>query len=173
VCFALALASKQHVVLLVPVFAMWPAFGVRRTLASVGLAAVAVLPWVLAGPRDFWHDAVHANLSLGLRADALDLPAVLDHHGANAGFWLAALFLVVAYILVFVRAPRTPAGLAISASFVMWAFDVANRQTYFNHYQLPLGLLVLGIGLAGAEDASQVDRPEVEIRRQEAARSSG
>jgi len=50
VCLALALASKQHVVLLLPVAALWPAFGWRRTAAATGLAGLVVLPWFVAVP---------------------------------------------------------------------------------------------------------------------------
>jgi hypothetical protein len=150
--FALALASKQHVVFLIPLFALWPSFGVRRTAASIGLAVLGVLPWVIAGPSDFWHDSVHANVVLRVRTNSLDLPAVLAQHGHVIGFGLALALLVVAYAIVVLRAPRTPAGLALSAALVMWAFDLANKQTYFNHYQLPLGLLVVGLALADESD---------------------
>jgi hypothetical protein len=153
VALAAALACKQHVVFLLPVFAVWPAFGLRRTVTAAALAILAVLPWVIAGPRDFWHDAVHANLVLGTRGNSLDLPALLLRHGDHVGFWFAAVFLVAAYAIVLARVPRTPSGLALGCALVMWAFDLANRQTYFNHYQLPLGLIVVGLALAG--DASE------------------
>lgn len=155
VALAVALACKQHIVLLVPLFALWPGFGIRRTLTSIGLAVLGVLPWVIAGPHDFWHDAVHANLALGDRSDALDLPAVFTRHGSHVGFWLAALFLVASYAVVIARSPRNASGLALGAALVMWAFDLANRQTFFNHYQLPLGLLVVGIALAGGPDPAE------------------
>lgn len=148
VALALALASKQHIVLLLPLFAIWPSFGLRRTVAAVGLAALVVLPWIIAGPRDIWHDAVHANLVLGVQARALNLPSLLLRHGDRVGFWFLAVVLVGTYLLVVWRVPRTPAGLALAAALVMWAFDLANKQSFFNHYMLPLGLLLVAVAAA-------------------------
>jgi hypothetical protein len=142
---AVALACKQHIVLFLPLFALWPSFGLRRTASSVGLAALVVLPWLIAGPHDFWHDAVHANLALGVQPKALNLPGLLVRHGDTVGFWFAGLILIGAYLVVLWRVPRTPSGLALGAALVMWAFDLANKQTYFNHYLLPLGLLVIAL----------------------------
>ena len=76
---ALALASKQHMVLLLPLLAVWPAFGWRRTaVAPVALAGLLVLPWFLAAPAAMWHDTV--TLLVGfhpiLFADTLYLAAL-------------------------------------------------------------------------------------------------
>ena len=150
VALAVALASKQPVVLLLPAFALWPSFGLRRAIGSAVLAFAIVLPWLIAGPRDLWHDAVHAQLALGAKTKALNLPALLLQHGHKVGFWLLAAALVAAYAIVLVRVPRTPSGLALSCALVMWAYDLANTQTFFNHYVLPLGLLVVALGTTGA-----------------------
>jgi hypothetical protein len=149
VALAVALACKQHIVLLLPLFALWPSFGVRRTATSVGLAVVMVLPWFLAGPRDMWHDAVHANLALGVRTRALCLPSLFAREGITVGFWFLLLALLATYALVIRRVPRTPAGLALGSALVLWALDLANKQSFFNHYTLPMGLLV--IALAASE----------------------
>jgi hypothetical protein len=151
---AAGLASKQPVVLLLPVFAMWPAFGLRRAVTSAGLALAAIAPWLIAGPGDFWHDAVHANVSLGVRRSALDVPAYLLRNGHHIGFGLLAALVLATYLLCWFRVRRTPSGLALSCALVMWAYDVANKQTYFNHYQLPLGLLVVALATAGPKPGS-------------------
>jgi hypothetical protein len=151
VALAVALASKQHIVLLLPIFAVWPMFGLRRTIAASALAVVALLPWFIAGPRAMWHDAVHANLALGVRTDALDVPAVFARHGHVVGFWFTATLLAITYAVVLWRSPRTLAGLALSCGVVMWAFDLANKQTFFNHYTLPLGLLVVAVAAAQSQ----------------------
>lgn len=148
ISLGVALACKQHVALLLPLFAVWPLFGWRRTLATVGVAVAIVSPWLIAGPGDFWHDAVHANLALGVRPQALNLPSVLLHHGADVGFGLVAVFLITAYVLIFWRAPRTASGLALGCATVVWAFDIANTQTFFNHYVLALGLIVVALATA-------------------------
>jgi hypothetical protein len=160
VAFAVALACKQHVVLFVPMFAVWPSFGLRRTVTSCGLAFLVVLPWIAVGPRDFWHDAVHANLALGAETKALNLQALLLRHGISVGSWFLAVLLLAAYALVLWRAPRTPSGLAIGCALVMWTFDLANTQTFFNHYVLPLGLILIAVATAGPHSAeSQAAEP--------------
>jgi hypothetical protein len=145
-----ALAAKQHVVLVLPLFAVWPRFGLRRTATAAALAFAVVLPWLLAGAGDLWHDAVHANLALGVLPRALSLPSMLDRHGITVGFWFTLVFLAVAYVVTLTRAPRTTAGLALSCAVVLWAVDLANKQSFFNHYTLPLGLLVVAICAASA-----------------------
>ena len=147
-CLAAALACKQHIVLLLPVFAMWPGFGLRRTAQSCGLAALVILPWVVAGPHDIWHDAVHANLALGVLRRALCLPSLFSRWGFTVGFWFPLLGIVATYLLVWRRMPRTPAGLALSCALVMWALDLTNKQSFFNHYTLPMGLLVVAVAAA-------------------------
>jgi hypothetical protein len=155
VALAAALACKQHVVLLLPLFAIWPVFGLRRVIASVLLAVIAILPWLIAGPGDLWHDTVHANAVLRVKPTSLNVPAFALRHGYRFGFWLAVVFVVAGYLLVWARVrPRTPAGLALSCALVLWAFDLANKQTFFNHYQLPLGLLVFALALAEAPEPS-------------------
>jgi hypothetical protein len=144
---AAALAAKQHVVLLLPLFALWPAFGWRRTLAAAGVAALAIAPWVAAGPADFWHDAVHANLTLGVIPRALCVPSFLLRHGVTVGFWFPLLALLGAYAAC-LRGPRTAAGLALGSALVLWTIDATNKQSFFNHYTLPLGLLVLALTAA-------------------------
>jgi hypothetical protein len=155
VALAVALACKQHIVLLLPLFIFWPSFGFRRTAASGGLAALIVLPWLIAGPRDLWHDAVHANLGLAAKPDALNLQAFLLHRGDSVGSWFLALALVGAYALVLWRVPRTPSGLALGSAVVMWAFDLANTQTFFNHYVLPLDLLLIALAAADQPAAKE------------------
>lgn len=150
VALAVALASKQHIVLLLPLFALWPSFGLRRTCTSIGLALLVVLPWIIAGPHDIWHDAVQANTSLAAETRALNLQGLLLRHGDTVGSWFLVLFLVAAYALVAWRVPRTPSGLALGCALVMWTFDLANTQTFFNHYVLPLGLVVIALATADA-----------------------
>jgi hypothetical protein len=153
VALAAALACKQHVWLLLPIFAMWPAFGLRRVATSAALALVAITPWLIAGPRDLWHDAVHANLALGSKPTALSVPSYLLHHDRHVGLGVAAGLVVAAYLLSWFRIRRTPAGLALSSALVLWAFDLGNRQTFFNHYQLPLGLLVVALAVVETTQA--------------------
>jgi hypothetical protein len=146
-----ALACKQHVVLLLPLFAAWPAFGLRRTAQSAALAFAAVLPWLVWSPHQFWHDAVKANLDLGVIPRALCVPSLLLRHGIEVGFWFTVLALAVTYAVALVRVPRTASGVALGSALVLLALDLTNKQSFFNHYTLPLGLLVVALAAGSAE----------------------
>jgi len=152
---AAALACKQHVVLLLPLFAVWPSFGWRRAAQSAGLAFVAVLPWLVWSPQQFWHDAVKANLDLGVIPRALCVPSLLLRHDLAVGFWFTLLVLGIAYAVVFVRVQRSTSGLALGSALVLLALDLANKQSFFNHYTLPLGLLVVALAAAQREQPAQ------------------
>ncbi len=141
---AVGLASKQHIALLLPVAAAWPAFGPRRTVAAAGLAAAAVAPWVIAGPRDFWHDAVVTNLNYPVLDDSLSLPGWLHHFGLDPGFGLTVVGLVLAYGLAW-RARGTATGFAAGSALVVVALDLTNKQTFFNHYTLAMGLVAVAL----------------------------
>jgi hypothetical protein len=159
VAFALALASKQHIALLVPVAAAWPAFGPRRALSALGAAAVLIAPWVLAGPSDFWADAVLTNLGYPVRGDALSIPGVLSHAGVTAGFAPMVVALVCAYGLAW-RVRGDAAGFCAGAAVLLLTLDVMNKQSYFNHYTLPMALLVMAVVLGGPTAAPVPGRPE-------------
>ena len=146
-----ALACKQHVVLLLPLFAAWPAFGLRRTAQSAALAFAAVLPWLVWSPHQFWHDAVKANLDLGVIPRALCVPSLLLRHDIAVGFWFTLLALAAAYAVVLLRVPRTASGVALSSALVLLALDLANKQSFFNHYTLPLGLIAVALAAGSAE----------------------
>jgi hypothetical protein len=150
VALAAALACKQHIVLILPLFALWPSFGWRRTVASGALAGAVVLPWWLMSPSAMWADAVDANLSMGVLRRALCIPSLLDRQGIAVSFAFLLLMLCGAYALVLLRVPRTPAGLALGCAFVLLTLDIANKQSFFNHYQLPLGLLVVALCASAA-----------------------
>ncbi|MGF7234025.1 MAG: glycosyltransferase 87 family protein, partial [Frankia sp.] len=150
---AAALASKQHIVLVLPVAAAWPAFGPRRTAAATGLAAAFVAPWVIAGPRDFWHDAVVTNLNYRVLDDSLSIPGWLHHFGLNPGFGLTAVALALAYRLAW-RARGTATGFAGGSGLVIVALDLTNKQTFFNHYTLAMGLVAIALAAHGSAPSS-------------------
>jgi hypothetical protein len=147
VLLALALASKQHIVLLLPLTALWPSFGWRRTVAAAGGALLLISPWIIAGPRDFWHDAVSANTGLGYRADALCI-ATFFHKafGIDPGFALTGLGLLAAYLVAW-RVRGSAFGFCAGAGLLVLALDVTNTQSFFNHYTLGMALIALAICL--------------------------
>jgi hypothetical protein len=142
VAFAVALATKQHVALLVPVAAGWPAFGPRRTAAACGLGGVLVAPWVLDDPGAFFHDAVRANLDYPVLDHSLSVPGWADHYGLHVGFGVTAVALAVAYLLAW-RARGDATGFAAGGALVLLTMVELNKQSFFNHYTLPMALLIL------------------------------
>lgn len=149
VAFALALATKQHMVLLVPLAMWWPAFGPRRTAVAAGLAGVLVAPWVIADPVAFFHDAVYANLALAVQTRSLGLPSLLVRHGVTTSFLFTLVALLAAYAVIYRRRlVRDGSGFALAGALVLWTLDLTNKQAFFNHYTLPLGLIVLTIAAA-------------------------
>jgi hypothetical protein len=151
VAFALALASKQHLVLLLPLLAAWPAFGPRRTAAATGLAGLICLPWFLAGPQEMWHDAVSVNLGYRVLPHALDIPALAVRHGVTLGFGATLVAVGAAYALAVPLVRRCGAyGFCAGSALVVLALNVTNKQSFFNHYTLAMALIVLAVccGLA-------------------------
>jgi hypothetical protein len=153
---ALALASKQHMVLLLPLLAVWPAFGWRRTAVSGGLAGVLVLPWFLAAPAAMWHDTV--TLLVGfhpiLFADTLYL-ASMHELGAEPPFWATGLVVVVTIALATAAIGRRRPGLDQVlrwSALVLLVANLVNKQAFYNQYWLVAGLVLLSV--AAARDRS-------------------
>lgn len=145
-----ALCTKQHIVLVLPLFALWRIFGWRRSLAAVGIAVVLGAPWLLWNPRRFTHCTVQFFLDLPARHDSLSLwkyvPAPLRTP--------VVLVLVVAtLVLAARRLPRTLGGLLIGSGAVLAAFDFANKQTFQNQWWLAGELLLCGVAFRAAETA--------------------
>jgi hypothetical protein len=164
VAFALALSTKQHMVLLIPLAMWWPAFGPRRTALAAGLAGVLVAPWVVADPVAFFHDAVYANLALDVQTRSLGLPSLLVRHGVTTSFLLTLVALAAVYALVYRRRlVRDGSGFALAGALVLWTLDLTNKQAFFNHYTLPLALIVLAIAAARPADAPASHTPEAPV----------
>lgn len=140
---ALALASKQHVALLLPLVVWWPELGPRRAAQASGLAGLLVLPWFLADPGAMLADAVTFNLALPVLERGLTVPSLLARAGVTLSFLPLLVALIAVYALVVRRLPRDATGFCLGSALVLLTLDLLNKQSFFNHYTLPLGLLVL------------------------------
>jgi hypothetical protein len=146
VLFALALASKQHIALLLPLLALWRPFGPRRTLAVAAGATLLVLPWAVRDLPAMWHDTV--TLLVGFHpirfADTLYLAAIHEL-GWTPPFWLtgALVVAVVASAAVVVRRERPSAArFAAVAALALFGANLLNKQAFYNQFWL-VGALVL------------------------------
>lgn len=145
VCFAAALVTKQHVVVLLPLAAVWPAFGWRRTITSVLAAAVLTIPWIIAGPRNFWHGAVTYNLNLPPRHDSLSVFTTAIRTGHTPSFALVPLVMLVSWLAALRWLPRTATGFTLGSAWLLGMFNLVNKQSFFNEWSLVIGLIVLGL----------------------------
>ena len=131
-----------------------------------------VLPWIIAGPHDFWHDAVDANTGLGYRADALCIATwVHKEFGHDPGFALTALGLLIAYAIAW-RVRGDAFGFCAGAGLLVLALDITNTQSFFNHYTLGMALVVLALcvrrrAVAASRTASALGGEPDELRRLE------
>jgi hypothetical protein len=146
-CFAVALCTKQHVVLLLPLWALWPAFGVRRAIGAAAGAAAVTLPFFLWNPERFWHCVVAFFVDLPARTDSLSLWQLVPGPLRT----VAVLALVaVAYALIVRGVPRTPGGLLLGSGLVLAAFALANKQSFLNQWLLAAQLVVAGLTVTAA-----------------------
>ncbi|MDQ1731750.1 MAG: hypothetical protein QOK10_1909 [Pseudonocardiales bacterium] len=160
--FALALATKQHVALLLPLFAAWPGIGWRRAGYSAlgGLAICA--PWVVWNFDRFKTCTVDFFLTIPARQDSISLWRFLPHGLQNIAV-LAGL--LIGYLLALRYLPRTVGGLLIGCGLVLMGFDLSNKQTFENQWWLCAELIVCGLAVrvietaAKPEVADAVDRP--------------
>lgn len=153
ICLALGLASKQHLVLLLPMLAAWPRFGWRRTLRSALLAGAFVLPWFIASPADMLHDTVTVLVSFQpLRfADTLFI-AAMHELGWTPPFWItgALVIAVVAASAVLVRRRNPDLGTVLRwAALVLFVANLVNKQAFYNQYWLVAALLTMSLACPG------------------------
>jgi hypothetical protein len=163
--FALALAAKQHLVVLLPLFACWPAFGWRRTGLAVAGAAAICLPWFLADPSAFWNGTVRTLLTLPPRPDAPTLFTVALQHGWRPSAGLVVLLLLGAGTAAgwAVRRQPRPGNACLLAALLLLALSLLNKQSFYNQYWLAAQLLIV---------ATALDRPtEFGTERVRGARS--
>jgi hypothetical protein len=145
VCLTAALATKQHVLILLPLAAIWPAFGWRRTLTAAGAAAVIVACWFAAGPRAFVHGAITYNLNLPPRPDSLSLFTSAMRAGPTPSFVLVPVVMLVVLAVALWKLPRTTPGFVLGSAWLLGMFNLVNKQSFFNEWSLVVGLVMLGL----------------------------
>jgi len=137
---ALALATKQHMVLLVPLLAFWPRFGWRRVLVTFAAAAAVCLPWVIADPVRFRTCTADFFLLTPLLNRSVSAYQLIP---APLGTLVVVAVLVLAYWLVV----RSRAGFLLGAGVVLAAFNLVNKQTFLNQWVLAAELIVAGLAV--------------------------
>ncbi|MDQ3761596.1 MAG: hypothetical protein M3460_07820 [Actinomycetota bacterium] len=145
VAFGVALAAKQHVVLLAPLVLLLR-LRPRELAAAVGTAAALTLPWLLADATRFLRCTVTLFLSVPPRQDSLSLWLLFPE---PARLPLLAAALLVGYLLAWRYCPRTGGGFLVGSAVVLTMFGLINKQTFLNQWWLVGALVVAGLALAG------------------------
>jgi hypothetical protein len=153
----LALATKQHMALLLPVMVMWPQLGWRRTGYSVAVAAAVSAPWIVWNPQRFKGCTVDFFTKGIARFDSISLWHFVPRAVAPVVIVLA---IVAAYLLVYRCVPRDPGGLLIGFAVVLFAFDLFNKQSFENQWWFACELIVCGLALQVAAATRTATRPE-------------
>lgn len=156
--FAVALATKQHVVLFLPLLALWPSFGWRRTAGVVVLAGAICLPWLVANPQRFYGCTVAFYTSGAMTLRSQSLWQLLPDPARLPTLLVA---LVAACGIVLWRVPRTAPGLLVGCGTVLLLFSLFNKQSFFNQWVLAAELLTAGVALTSRNTGSP---PPVALR---------
>ncbi len=149
-----ALVTKQQAWLVVPLAAVWEEFGWRRTAAAVGGAVAFILPWYLVAPAGFTRGALLSNLRLPARLDSLSLFTTAILHGWHPSFAFVVIATLAAIGLVLWRGARDTQGFLVGAAMVEAVFDLSNKQSFFNEWELAAGLALLAVGFSHVDDST-------------------
>ncbi len=155
---ALACASKQHLVLLVPMLLLWRPFGWRRTLVAGGAAGVLVLPWLLADPEAFVGDTVTTLLSFHpIRFANTWYLYFLNEHEVTLPFAVTGLVMLAAVAASVWALWRRQPGVAEVLRWMALVLAVANlvnKQAFYNQFWL-VGALVAASLVVGRPSAAE------------------
>jgi hypothetical protein len=151
VTFGVALASKQHVLLLVPLLLLCR-FRPRELAVTAGTAAVLTLPWLLANPTRFLRCTVTLFVNAPPRTDSFSLWLLLPQ---PARLPVLVVALLAGYLLAWRYCPPTGAGFLVGCAVVLSTFGLVNKQTFLNQWWLVGALIVAGLALAPRRVASE------------------
>jgi len=160
---ALACASKQHLVLLVPMLLLWRPFGWRRTLATGGVTGALVLPWLVADPAAFVDDTVTTLLTFPpIRFANTWFLYFLNEHDVTLPFVVTGLAMAGAVAAsvwaVWRRQPGVDEVLRWMA-FVLAVANLVNKQAFYNQFWLVAALVAASLAVTGRTTGSDEADP--------------
>lgn len=150
VALAALLSIKQYAVFCLPALLAGGLVGRRSLWRGVAMAAALALPFVLWDPLAFWRGVVTFQFRVGLRPDALSVPAWLlvatGHTFASAAVGtIAASAAAWATAVRLRKRGRRPDLAALAMAVVFLILFVLNKQAFFNYYWFAGVLLLLAI----------------------------
>jgi hypothetical protein len=148
VLLGLFLASKQYVVIAIPVFWLIRQWLTRRVmLIGVGLAVAVTLPFFLVDPPAFWKAIVEYQLIQPFRADSTSLlVSSVNSFGWPPPWTYGLLPFVgggVTAVALALRAPRTPAAFAAAVGLTLLVTILLSKQAFMNYYFLVSGAFLI------------------------------
>jgi hypothetical protein len=161
--FAGALASKQHVLLLVPLLLAWPAVSRAHKLVTLAGAGVLVAPWLALDASAFMRATIEDQLNSPKRPDSVSLWTFLDRMGAAPPYAVMSLVVVVtaAALAWWVRRNHADTEkFTYACALMLLVANLLNKQGFYNQYWL-VGALIL-LGLASHRSSAE---PEASLRR--------
>jgi hypothetical protein len=148
VFLGLFVVSKQYVVIAIPIIWLIRQWLTRRViLISLGVAAVATLPFFLIDPAAFWKTIVQYQLIQPFRADSVSLLV----SSVNTFSWpppwtygvLPLLGGGLTALAVALRAPRTPAAFAAGVGLTLLVTILLSKQAFMNYYFIVSGAFLI------------------------------
>jgi hypothetical protein len=140
----LALASKQYMLIMVPLLAFWPRFGWRRVLATAAVATVVALPWLLLSLQRFQRCTISYFLHEPTPLTSLSLWRYLP---APLRLPLTIAATVLAAYVAIRRCPRNGAGFLLAAGVTLMMFNLVNKETFTNQWWLAAALITASFAL--------------------------
>jgi hypothetical protein len=148
VLLGLFLASKQYVVVVIPLLWLIRQLLTRRViLICVGLAAAVTLPFFLIDPAAFWKAIVQYQLIQPFRSDSTSLLVFsVKTFGWPPPWTYGVLPLLgggLTALALAVRAPRTPSAFAAGVGLTLLVTILLSKQAFMNYYFLVSGAFLI------------------------------
>ena len=166
VVLGLALATKQYLVVLVPLVFLFDERPWKRSWISVGVAGATLVPALAADPGAFWYTMVERPLSLGFRPDTQSIAGALNTFGLRIDVpstVMVATVVTVTWWFARSVAERTPSAFLGGSAIVlstMFLLSLAFTNYWWLVQWLAAGVCLLAVDpLEGADDGqfSSVD----------------
>ena len=160
IALGLFLASKQYLALAVPFTYLllqepfilnpidnWKKWG-WLLIKSAIVAAIVSLPLALWNRHEFWFSTVSVQKFAPFRWDALSYLVMLGLHNSRfiTWTWLVPIALIPTILLALRKAPRSPAGFALSIDLIFLVFFAFNKQAFCNYYFFTIGAFCCALG---------------------------
>jgi hypothetical protein len=151
---AVVLTFQQYDLIFVPMAAVWPNFGLKRTALSVTLAAVFVAPWALAAPHSFGQGVIVYQVHYVFAWRSLSVFHQLSNLSPVLAYAALVASLGAALLIAMTRVYKGGSFL-MSCGIVLATLDLFDRISFFNEWQLAAGVVLA----AGAEALSSFAGP--------------